>query len=331
MDVFRFRSIIFATLVFLVPAVSFAQEGGGHTLYGDLRVEPRDGAGLTPHTFQVLLYTAAGNVLARQSVPANGRYEFMNIRNGEYQLAVELEEREIVRIPLTVFMMKKTDIRRDIALEWREEPRYRQKQEGGAVAVGDLYERKSENADLWKQALEASARQDYSSAIAHLERMVAADPKDFQAWTELGSVYHNRGSLEEAEKAYDRALKENGSYALAFLNYGKLRMVQKKYESAVEMLSRSVELKPDRAEAHLLLGEAYLQLKRGSKAVEPLNEALRLDPAGMAEAHLRLAALYNGAGLKDKAAEEYEKFLAKKPDSPERDKLLKYINENKKP
>jgi Tfp pilus assembly protein PilF len=33
-----------------------------------------------------------------------------------------------------------------------------------------------------------------------------------------------------------------------------------------------------------------------------------------AEAHLRLAALYNATGLKDKAAIEYEEFLKKKPD-----------------
>ena len=61
-----------------------------------------------------------------------------------------------------------------------------------------------------------------------------------------------------------------------------------------------------------------------------LREALKLDPVGMAEAHLRLALLYNGAGMKDKAAEEYEQFLKKKPDYRERKKLEQYIAENKK-
>ena len=51
----------------------------------------------------------------------------------------------------------------------------------------------------------------------------------------------------------------------------------------------------------------------------------------MTEAHLRLAALYNGGGMKDKAATEYEQFLKKKPDYPDRKKLEKYIAENKKP
>ena len=41
-------------------------------------------------------------------------------------------------------------------------------------------------------------------------------------------------------------------------------------------------------------------------------------------------ALYNAAGYRDRAAAEYEQFLAKKPDYPEKEKLQKYIRENKK-
>ena len=62
-----------------------------------------------------------------------------------------------------------------------------------------------------------------------------------------------------------------------------------------------------------------------------MNEALRLDPKGMVEVHLRLALLYNGAGLKDKAAAEYEAFLKQRPDYPDRKKLEEYISANKKP
>ena len=61
-----------------------------------------------------------------------------------------------------------------------------------------------------------------------------------------------------------------------------------------------------------------------------LNQAISLDPTGMADAHLRLAALYNGAGMKEKAVAEYEQFLKKKPDYPHKAKLEKYIADNKK-
>lgn len=57
-----------------------------------------------------------------------------------------------------------------------------------------------------------------------------------------------------------------------------------------------------------------------------LNEAAQL---GRVEAHLDLAWLYNAAGMKDKAAAEYEAFIKKKPDFPDRRKLEQYIRVNK--
>jgi Flp pilus assembly protein TadD len=163
-----------------------------------------------------------------------------------------------------------------------------------------------------------------------LRQIVASDPKDFEAWTELGTSLFRQGNLGEAGKAFNQALKLKPAFELALLNLGKLQLAQKNYEGSVETLTKLVELQPRIAEAQFLLGEAYLQVKKGSKAVVCLNEALKLDPIGMADAHMRLAALYNGAGYKDRAAAEYEQFLSKRPDFPEKEKLLKYIRENKK-
>jgi len=56
----------------------------------------------------------------------------------------------------------------------------------------------------------------------------------------------------------------------------------------------------------------------------------KLDPVGMADAHLLLAALYNARDLKDKAAAEYSEFLKQRPDYAERKKLKAYIAANKK-
>jgi hypothetical protein len=51
----------------------------------------------------------------------------------------------------------------------------------------------------------------------------------------------------------------------------------------------------------------------------------------MAEVHLRLALLYHNAGMKDKAAAEYEAFLKQRPDYDQRKTLEDYISANKKP
>ena len=135
-------------------------------------------------------------------------------------------------------------------------------------------------------------------------------------------------NVEEAEKAYRRAIQERPNFTLALLNLGRLLSAAKKFEAAIEPLTEAVKSSPTSTEGNFLLGEAYLQIKKGSKAVPYLTEAARL---GKAEAHLRLAVLYNAVGLKDKAALEYEQFLKKRPDYKDRKTLEQYISENKKP
>jgi tetratricopeptide (TPR) repeat protein len=114
------------------------------------------------------------------------------------------------------------------------------------------------------------------------------------------------------------------------MNLGRLRVVKKNFEGAVEPLTAAVTIQPTSADANYYLGESYLQIKKGSKAVGYLYEAIKLDPIGKAEAHLRLATLYNAVGMKDKAVIEYEEFLKKKPDYPDSKKLRDYIAANKK-
>jgi tetratricopeptide (TPR) repeat protein len=163
-----------------------------------------------------------------------------------------------------------------------------------------------------------------------LNQIIADDPQDFQALAELGYAYLKQNNNAEAEKAYARATEVRPTFFLALLSLGRLRAQQKNFEGAIAVLDRAVTVQPASADANFQLGSAYLQIKKGSKAVGYLNEALKIDPAGKADAHLLLAALYNGAGMKDKAAIEYEEFLKQKPDYADRKKLEAYIAANKK-
>jgi tetratricopeptide (TPR) repeat protein len=60
---------------------------------------------------------------------------------------------------------------------------------------------------------------------------------------------------------------------------------------------QALETRQNSADANYYLGEAYLQLKKVSKAVTYFYEALKLDPIRKAQAHLRLAALYDARGI----------------------------------
>ena len=308
-----------------------AQGGGGHTLFGDFRVDDQQVSGVKPQAFQIVLCKVGSSFGSRQTVTNNGRYRFMDVQNGDYEIVVESDGLEIARIQILINERVKTDIRRDLSFEWRADRSVQTERKVQTLSATDYYQRPSENKARFQKAQEWIEKQEPAKAAPILEQVVIADPKDYEAWTELGTVYFKEGNPTRAEETYLRALESRSSFLLAMLNLGKLRLAQKNHDGAIDILSRAVETNQKSPDANYLLGEAYLGARKGSKAVSYLNQAILLDPVGKADVHLRLAALYKGAGLKDKAAAEYEMFLAKKPSYPDRKNLEQYIRDSKNP
>lgn len=219
--------------------------------------------------------------------------------------------------------------RYDMSVNWSENTP--PAQQTGVISVKDAYTgRSAANGKLFDSASAAAKAKKIDEALKLFNKIVASDPKDFVAWTEIGSLYFGESEFTDAEKSYNKAIEIKPDFMLALLNLGKLYIARQKPQEAIAVLEKAIAADPKSAEANHYLGEAYLQNKQGSKAVAVLNEAIRLDPNGKADVHVRLAALYNAAGLKDRAANEYKLFLAKKPDHPEKSKLEKYIKDNLK-
>lgn len=316
-----------ALLALLLSPLRVSAQAGDHTLYGDLTVDERNANGLRPLTFDVILYSESGVLVARQSTPNNGRFRFNNLPLGVYLLVVEVENAEVARISVDLRSPILLDVRRDISFEWRLPSN---STKPAVVPAGDTYVRGPATQKLFQSALKAKERKQYAKASELLRQIIQTDAKDFQAWFELANVHFLVKKLEEAENEYLRAIDTHPGFFLALLNLGRLELFQKRYDVAIEVLRQAVKAGPNVADATYFLGEAYLQNKLGSSAVTCFEEALRLDPQGMAEVHLRLALLYDRAGMKDKAAVEYQEFLKKKPNYSDRKKLEEYIAANKK-
>ena len=295
-------------------------------LFGDLSVDESRVSGLKPLTFDVILYSESGVLVSRQTTPSNGRYRFNNLPTGVYQVAIEVEGTEVARVSVDLRSPLLRDRRQDIALEWHSSG---SNSKPGVVSATDRYTRSAVNQALFNRARGATDRKQYNRAAKLLQQILRSDARDFQAWAELANVHFLLENFIDAENEYLTALDSHPGFFLALLNLGRLEVLQKRYDVAIEALTKAVRIRPDSSDANYLLGEAYLQTKRGSIAVGYLKEALRLDPQGLAEVHLRLAALYHAAGARAQAAFEYEQFLKKRPDYPDRKKLEKYVAANK--
>jgi len=302
-------------------------------LYGDFKVdESKAEPGTKPISYDLILYFDTGVIAGRQTISTGGRYRFVNMPNGVYFLAVELENTEITRIRVELLRSNyKTDYRQDVELTWRSNPAASTNTKRVTVSVDDFYARSPQSQKKFEKAQVAADSQKYAEAVTAFKSLVTDDPKDFQAWTELGTVYLALKNFPDAENAYVQATTVKPGFFLPLLNLGRLRVLQSNFEGAITVLLQALDTKSDSAAANYYLGEAYLQTKKGSKAVTFFHEALKLDPVGMAQAHLRLATLYNAVGMKDKAALEYEQFLKKVPNYPDKKKLEEYVTANKKP
>jgi tetratricopeptide (TPR) repeat protein len=321
----KFICLALLLLVFFtVAGQRAAAQQGTQTLFGDVKIDETKAGEGPPPKIMAILYKDAGGEIGRQPISNRSRYRFQNLVKGEYQLAIEVDSNEIARIRIVIGELSTTPYGFQQDLEFALRPR------GGAkpgIVSADAYNRSSSNKSLYEKAQDAADKKKYDQAITLLRQIVDNDKMDFQAWTLLGTIYRVQEKPDDAEKAYLSALEAKPTFVLALVDLGRLRSSQKKYDAAIDPLTRAVEAQPQSAEANFLLGEAYIQIKKGSKAIGYLNEAARL---GRPEAHLRLGWLYNAAGMKDKAAIEYEEFLKKKPEYADRKKLEEYIAANKK-
>src|SRR4051794_3827030 len=70
---------------------------GSYMLFGDLVVDEGNESGVKPLIYEVVLNYFGGTPAGRQFVSAGGRYQFINLAAGQYELLVLLDHEEIAR------------------------------------------------------------------------------------------------------------------------------------------------------------------------------------------------------------------------------------------
>lgn len=297
---------------------------GQNVLYGKFTITNLSKTEKKPVARVTLL--EGGSQLGVSQTNDAGYYYFLTLPRGTGTLVFEINGTEVGRMVVNPSAGSRS-LRQDISIDWLE---FQRQSAPATVSAKDAYPRNAEATKTFEAAMKFAKEKDYPNAITQFNNVLAKDPKDFVAWTEIGTVYFKSDSLDNAEACYFKAIELKRDYFVALLNLGKLYLNRKQYDNAILVLSNAIKADPSSADAQFYIGESYLQAKKGNLAVAHLNEAIKLAPVEKAEAHLRLANLYNAAGMKDKAVTEYKAFLAKVPDYPDRVKVEQYIKDNSK-
>ncbi len=111
------------------------------------------------------------------------------------------------------------------------------------------------------------------------EKLVSEDPKDFNAWNNLGNARHESGDLEGALQAFQHARQIDPGSSLIHTNMGRVLISMDRYEEACLLLEKAVLLSPKDPALLLELGRTLTSINHLEGALRALGEAARLDPS----------------------------------------------------
>jgi tetratricopeptide (TPR) repeat protein len=178
-----------------------------------------------------------------------------------------------------------------------------------------------ENASFPPALIEAEAaieRKDYTSAETLLQKVVAANPNSYQAWFDLGFVFHALGNTDESIAAYRRSVAAKPDVFESNLNLG-LTLAQLRKPEAEKFLRSATELKPT---THVEEGQArawqslahLLESGEPDKAIDAYQRAAALQPKDP-EPHLSAGLLLEKQNQASNAEQEYKQALTLDPSS----------------
>ena len=135
--------------------------------------------------------------------------------------------------------------------------------------------------------------------------------------------------LQEADAAFQSALKIDPESFPALINRGIANIMMKRYGEAVPILRKALKTDEESAVGHYFLGQSLANLGLFDEAEKELLTALKLGKEEMKEAHRILAIIYSTRGDKKKAADELETYLKLALDTADAETLKEMIRKLK--
>ena len=115
-------------------------------------------------------------------------------------------------------------------------------------------------------------------AADELQRYVRDNPRDGDAWANLGNALSALGRHDEALQAFQRAVAINPDNGLSQRNLALQYFQQNDFDHAVVHAREAVRLTPNEAAAHNLLGLALIGQQKIDDAIAEFRASLALQP-----------------------------------------------------
>jgi len=117
----------------------------------------------------------------------------------------------------------------------------------------------------------------YGDATAIFESYIERRPGNAWGYYMLGLSAWKSGDRAKSEKAFDTALSIDPHHVKSLVNMSRVFIEQKRYDDAVDRLTRASEIDPQAADVYRLLGRTYRAQGKTEEAVDAYHRALELN------------------------------------------------------
>lgn len=177
-------------------------------------------------------------------------------------------------------------------------------------------------AEWLKRVIAFEKLEDWQGLLDWCQNWTNSEPKNAEAWNNLGIAYGNLKRYNDEIEAYRQALRINPEYAEAWNNLGIEYRKLKRHNDAIEAYRQAIRINPEYASAWYNLGIAYDNLNRHNDAIEAYRQAIHISPKD-AYAWNNLGIVYLRSGNRTAALDAVEEL--RRLDPARADKLFKLI------
>jgi len=179
------------------------------------------------------------------------------------------------------------------------------------VALADLIQERK-HVELLSQAVNCHQQGDLANAAEIYRRILARDPRNFDALHLLGVIEQQRGRPEQAITLIRQAIELAPNRWAFHANLACALDEAKHYAAAIECYRRAIELGGESATLVSNLGATFHALGNQAEAEQQYRRAISLD-SKHAEAHYNLGNLLREAGQIESSIESYDNALRLNP------------------
>lgn len=144
-------------------------------------------------------------------------------------------------------------------------------------------------------------------------------------------AYFFQQRFSMAEVLLQEVIKKDPENHLAYSYLGDIFITNNRYDAAINVYRKAVEINPGSAENYFRLGQAYYRKKMGAEAIKYFDMALQMD-SGMDIAYYHLGLTYLMLERdKNSTIHNWETFIKKAPEDPQYENIKRVLSLLKEP